>query len=429
MQPRGEQASFGSLLRRYRTSAGLTQEQLAERAGLSRRGIADLERGARSAPYAHTLDQLRSALGLADADDALLLSAARRARSAPQDVSAAGRQGIDTAGPTIPRGLDAERPRHNLPVHPTSFVGRNRERSHLATLLLSCPLVTLIGPGGVGKTRLALEVAAETSDLWPDGVWLIELAPLTDPDLVPQSVAVVLGVYQPPDVDLITSITAWLRSKRMLLIFDNCEHLLSACARFASELLRTCTDVRVLATSRETLGIRGETIWRVDPLPIPDADAFQRVTDSEAVRLFATRAAAAAPGFELTEHNAPAVAQICRQIDGLPLALELAAARLRALSVEEVAARLTRRYDLLTSGSRDALPRHRTLRALIDWSYDLLSDECDLARSLSTLRAVKWLMNRACARRWNLDILLVSDWTCWRTSPGEILLPIYRKWW
>jgi non-specific serine/threonine protein kinase len=358
MQHSRDELSFGSRLRAYRSDAGLTQEELAERAGLSRRGIADLERGVRRTPYTHTLERLRAALDLSDADYAALVEAAH-----PHSVQ---------------REPDASaRHLHNLPLRQTSFVGRETDRMRIASLLDASSVVTLVGPGGVGKTRLALEVAEEEVAHWPDGVWLVELAAISDPDLLAMSVAAVLDVQQSAKGDLVDNMLDWLRTRRLLLVLDNCEHMVEACAQFVSRIARTCAAVRVLATSREVLGVDIENVHLVQPLVTPARAAIsaESALASDAVRLFVDRAVAAAPGFSLTDGNAPAVALICERLDGVPLALELTAARLRAFAVEEISTRLDQRFSLLTSGQRTQLPRHRTLRALVDWSYDLLDDQ------------------------------------------------------
>jgi predicted ATPase/class 3 adenylate cyclase len=280
------------------------------------------------------------------------------------------------------RSLDA-RP-HNLPLQVTGFVGREGELAAVARLLAGEPpgprLVTLTGPGGCGKTRLALQAAAEVLDAHPDGVWLVELGALADPALVPQAVAAAVGVREAPGRPLLATLTDALRPKRLLVVLDNCEHLLDACARLADALLRTCPHVRVLATSREALGIAGETAWRVPSLPVPAAAGAAEpgpdvagLARYAAVRLFADRAAAVRPGFALTPDNAAAVAEICARLDGIPLALELAAARVRVLPPQQLLARLEDRFRLLTGGSRAALERHQTLRAAVDWSYALLT--------------------------------------------------------
>jgi predicted ATPase/class 3 adenylate cyclase len=276
---------------------------------------------------------------------------------------------------------------HNLPLQLTSFVGREREILQVKRLLLGDRFVTLTGPGGTGKTRLALHIAAEVLELFPDGVWLVEFAALSDPILVPQTVAAVLGIRESSGRPIMTLLTDYLRSKELLLILDNCEHLLSTCAHLVSTLLQSCPHLCILATSREALNIPGELSFRVPSLSIPDTQHLPPLpvlTQYEAMRLFIERAEIIQPGFALTDTNAPAVAQICQRLDGIPLAIELAVARVKVMPVEQVTARLDNRFRLLTGGSRTALPRHQTLRALIDWSYDLLSEaERTLFRRLS----------------------------------------------
>jgi predicted ATPase/DNA-binding CsgD family transcriptional regulator len=260
---------------------------------------------------------------------------------------------------------------HNLPRDISSFVGRDYERAEVAKLLGSSQLLTLVGPGGVGKTRLAVQVASEALADYPDGVWLIELGPLASGDLVPLAIAQVLGVRERPGIPLVETLYETLGRTRQLLVLDNCEHLIEACADFTHGLLRTCQDVHILATSRELLGITGEVLCRVPPLRLPDAD--QEVDDADALRLFVERAKASLRSFELLPANRTAVIQICRQLDGLPLAIELAAARVRLLTPDEIAGRLEDRFKLLTRGSRIAPARQRTLEAAVNWSYDLLS--------------------------------------------------------
>jgi hypothetical protein len=239
--------------------------------------------------------------------------------------------------------------------------------------LADARLLTLTGVGGCGKTRLALEVARASLDQYPGGVWLAELAPLADPALVQQSVAAVVGVRDAAGQSTVSAIAARLRGRRVLLVLDNCEHLLDACAQLVDALLRACPDVQVLGTSREALGLTGEVAWRVPSLPVPDPQhlpPLPELQNNPAVQLFVERAASSQPHFVLTERNAHAVAQICQRLDGIPLALELGAARLEALTAEQLAARLDERFRLLTGGSRAALPRQQTLRATMDWSYD-----------------------------------------------------------
>jgi predicted ATPase len=265
---------------------------------------------------------------------------------------------------------------NNLPIQLTSFIGREREKVEVKRLLSASRFLTLTGSGGAGKTRLALQVAAEALEGFPDGVWLVELAALSDPSLVPKMVASALDVPEQPGRALTGTLADSLRGKSVLVILDNCEHLVAACAHLTTALLRACPRLRILATSREALGVAGETTWRVPSLSIPDPQclpSLDRLTEYEAVRLFIDRALASAPQFAVTSGNAAAVAQVCHRLDGIPLALELAAARVKVLAVEQIAARLDDRFRLLTGGSRTALPRQQTLRAAMDWSYDLLS--------------------------------------------------------
>ena len=275
---------------------------------------------------------------------------------------------------------------HNLPLQVTSFVGRERELAEAARLLATTRLLTLTGTGGTGKTRLALQAAAEAIEGYPDGAWFVDLAPLAAGALVPDAALAAVGAPgrgdgpgapeapEAPEARLVAHLRPW----RALLLLDNCEHLLEAAARLADAVLRGCPGVRVLATSRELLGVAGETAWRVPSLGLPDPDAAPGAAALEASgagRLFLDRARAAQPAFALTDANAPAVAEVCRRLDGIPLALELAAARVRVLTPEQLAARLGDRFRLLTGGGRTALRRQQTLQATVDWSHDLLSEE------------------------------------------------------
>jgi non-specific serine/threonine protein kinase len=359
-----ETPTFGDLLRQYRRAAGLTQEELADRAQVSPRAISDLERGARNRPWRETIELVAGALGLSAAERAKLEIAARQAGRPEPQQSGPSSDSVSTA------------PQHNLPVALTSFVGREREMGEVQQLLGTTHLLTLTGTGGCGKTRLALQVAAELLDAYPQGVWLVELAPLADPALVPDVVAGALGVRAGPSQPIQATLLSYLRSRQLLVILDNCEHLLDACAHWVDSVLRSCPAVRILATSREALGIAGEMSWRVPSLSLPSADRGPSSTEaeSEAIRLFVERARAVQPNFTLTERNAPLVAQLCQRLDGIPLALELAATRVRALPLEQIAARLDQRFRLLTGGSRTALPRQQTLAAAVGWSYDLLAE-------------------------------------------------------
>jgi predicted ATPase/class 3 adenylate cyclase len=265
---------------------------------------------------------------------------------------------------------------HNLPVQPTAFIGRREELRALRDQLSISRLLTIAGPGGVGKSRLGVQGAAGLIDEYPDGVWLVELAPVADPQLVPQAVASALGISEEPGRDLLATLTDYLRHKKALLFVDNCEHLIDACAQLIDTILRSCPGIHFLATSREALGIAGETSWPLPPMSIPDVEQtmpLDSLAGSDAIQLFLDRALAVHPGFILTEDNAHVIHTICRRIDGLPLAIELAAARVRVMSVHEIAARLDDRFRLLTGGSRTALSRQRTLEATLQWSFQLLS--------------------------------------------------------
>ncbi len=267
----------------------------------------------------------------------------------------------------------------NLPAEPNSFVGRERDLAELSLLLGDVRAVTLCGPGGIGKTRLALRLAGELAPEFPEGTYLAELADVTDPVHVSLQVAAVLGIRAEPERPLADTLTDALRPRRLLLILDTCEHVIDASALLVQRLLADCPLLRLIVTSREPLRVRGETIWRVPPLDLPAGGLGRPDGDGgdpahqEALRLFAERAGAVRPGFALGPENRDAAVRLVRTLDGMPLAIELAAARVRALSVEQIAARLSDRFSLLASGDRTAPMRQQTLRATVDWSYDLLT--------------------------------------------------------
>ena len=262
---------------------------------------------------------------------------------------------------------------NNLPPQLTSFIGRERELREVQRLLTSARLLTLIGPGGTGKTRLSLQLAAEQLSEFKDGVWLVELAPLSDPALIPSTIASVLELHEVPGIPLMTIMIDYLRAKQLLLVLDNCEHLVEASAQVADQLLHACPQLKIIASSREALGIDGETVYRVPSLSLPDSSPAS-LLEYESTRLFIDRATKAEPRFHFTDHNASPIAQICQRLDGIPLAIELAAARVKLFTPEQIAERLDDRFKLLTGGSRTALPRQQTLRALIDWSYQSLNE-------------------------------------------------------
>jgi predicted ATPase/Tfp pilus assembly protein PilF len=291
-----------------------------------------------------------------------------------------------------------ENPRHNLPNRLTSFIGREKEIIQLLELFEQHRLVTLIGAGGVGKTRLAIQVAEQIVERVPDGVWFVELAPIADPALVVSVVARAVGMYVDSGTQAQEALLAYLKTRHMLIILDNCEHLVEACGRLVEPLLQQCPRLSLLATSREVLGIPGEAIYYVPSLSIPDCDSVIEIdilTHSESVRLFVERAAAVQSGFELTPHNAQAIKKLCAQLDGIPLALELAAARANLLPVEQISRRLAENLDILRGELRTALPRHQTLRGCLDWSYGLLAlSEQALLQALSIF-AGGWTLEAA----------------------------------
>ena len=311
----------------------------------------------------------------------------------PQRIYQLVVDGLPESFPSL-RSLDSTP--NNLPTQTTTFIGRARELASAAELLDKTRLLTLTGPGGSGKTRLALHLAADLLDRYPDGVWLVELAPVTDPAGVGPTIAAAVHIAERPGLPVVDTISSSLRSRQLLLVLDNCEHLIAACADVANALLRSSPRLTVLATSREGLNIPGEALMPVPSLRVPDGDILPPLDELrtyEAITLFVDRCSSFQPAFALTEDNAADVVRICRRLDGVPLALELAAARVRVLSVAQVATRLDDRFRLLTDGGRTVVARQQTLRALIDWSYDLLTErERALLRRLSIF-----------VRGWTLD--------------------------
>ena len=356
MSTGSDAGTFSRLLRQARTAAALSQEELAERAGVSARGVSDLERGLRRAPRLETVRMLADALGLDAAGRAALLAAARAPVADADSASSSP----------------------GLPEPPTRLIGREREVAQLSRLLGDdgVRLLTLTGPGGSGKTRLAIAAAKESGDGFPDGVVFVDLAPLADPSLVLASIAQGVGL-RTPGADLAAAMRAFLAGKRMLLLLDNFEHVLDA-AGVVADLVRALPALTVLTTSREPLRLRGEREFAVQPLDVPDAGSVvepDRLLESGAVSLLVERVRDVRADFALTPENAPVVVDICRRLDGLPLALELAAARVRGLPLSLLRERLEAALPLLTDGARDAPTRQRSLRDTIAWSFDLLSPE------------------------------------------------------
>ena len=362
---------FGALLRQFRLAAGMTQQELAERAKLSVEAISTLERGARTRPYRETITLLGRALGLSPEREALLESAIGIAHPTRQ------RERSDALNASLLRVVrpDAQaNPRHNLPRQLTSFVGRQREVGEITTLLREERLVTIVGAGGVGKTRVAVQLGSNLLEGYPGGVWLVDLAPLADQTLVAS--AVLSALQLPPTTGSpLDVVVAYLKKRRQLLIFDNCEHVIPPARDIAANIIQSCPQVHVLATSRQPLTVPGERIYRLPSLGVPP-DSCRNAPDAlryGAVALFVDRALAVEPGFALTDDTVPDVAEISRRLDGIPLAIELAAVRVRVLAPRQIAERLDQRFRLLTGGDPRAMPRHQTMTAMIDWSYDLLN--------------------------------------------------------
>jgi predicted ATPase/DNA-binding XRE family transcriptional regulator len=352
--------SFAGLLRQLRGEARLTQEELAEAASLSPRSVSDLERGINRTARKDTALLLADALSLTGPQRELFVAAAR-GRAPVAEVLAAW------------EGASALQ--NNLPAQLSTFIGRGRELAEVRALVESSRLVTLTGAGGCGKTRLGLQVAAGLLDGSGDGIWLVELAAVTEPDGVAPAISGALRLAAPPGRPALQALLDALAPQDILIVLDNCEHLIGACAKTADAIMRRCPRVHLLATSREPLGIGGEVIYRVPSLslPGPGESGLPAPTSSDAVALLADRAQAHGVALSLDADTAPLVVSVCRRLDGMPLAIELAAARLRSMSLAELHDRLDQRFRLLTGGSRTALERQQTLRAAVGWSYSLLT--------------------------------------------------------
>jgi predicted ATPase/DNA-binding XRE family transcriptional regulator len=358
--------TFGDWLRQRRQELDLTREELARQVGCSSATLRKLEAEERR-PSKQMAGRLAEVLHVPPDERATFVRFARGDPFAARD---------DTKVPE--KAEQPQAPRHNLPLQLTSFIGREKEIAEVKRFLASSRLVTLTGPGGMGKTRLALQVAADDLDDFTEGAWFVELAALTDPALIPRSVALVFGLRDEARRPPLAMLADYLHSRNALIILDNCEHLIADCAQVADALLHAAPSVKILTTSREVLNIGGEVTYRVPPLAGPDLDqipSLETLEQYDAVKLFTERAKAVLPSLEINRTNAPAVALICHHLDGMPLAIELAAARVRGLRVEQIAERLHDRFRLLTGGGRTALPRHQTLWAMIDWSHALLNKQ------------------------------------------------------
>jgi predicted ATPase/DNA-binding XRE family transcriptional regulator len=382
-----DRGAFGAVLRRLRLEARMSQEELAERARLSGESISALERGRRRAPYRETIRLLSDGLRLSEDQRRELENAAQRPR-----ISAVGVLPDDSADeppPVFRARSDVDQTRQNLPLQRTSLIGRDTDVANIARLIFHDRLVTVTGAGGIGKTRTAIAVGDAVLERMPAGVWLIELAPVVQESSVAAAVAGALNVQESASRPILEILVAHLKQKSLLLLLDNCEHVVAGAAALADALLHGCPNLRILATSRESLRISGERTYRLPSLRVPTPQQALGLSAANAmgygaVVLFAQRAQRSAHGFVLGDDNAPLVAEICRRLDGIPLAIELAAARVNVLSLQALATKLDGRLRLLSNGDRTALPRHQTMRALIDWSYDLLApDEQRLFEYLS----------------------------------------------
>jgi len=362
-----DELAFAGLLRQLRTQAGLTQEELAEAAGLSTRSVSDLERGINRTARKDTAVLLAGALSLAEPVRALFVAAARGKAPAAGVLASMQRQ-PQAASWAAASGV------HGFPAALTSFIGRAEPLREVAGLLSDHRLVTVTGPGGAGKTRLAAQVARQVASRFADGAWLAELAPVADPVQVAAVVAAALGVREQLGLPAAEALARALARQQVLLVLDNCEHVIGAAAALCAGLLAACDDVRVLATSREPLRVAGEARYRLASLALPDLDDLAVAARAEAVALFADRARDADAHFTLDDQTAPAVARLVTRLDGMPLAIELAAAHVEALGVTGLLGRLDERLALLAGGDRLAPSRQRSLAATVAWSYQLLDE-------------------------------------------------------
>jgi len=349
--------TFGEWLRIRRRELNLTQQELADQTGCARITLRRLESGTLK-PSNELAELLLKELGISASKISQWILFAR----GQGDYPVHNQSIIKT----------------NLPSLLTSFIGREKEMVEVVDALSKYRLVTLTGSGGAGKTRLSLQVAARLHHAFPDGIWFIELATISNPALIPQTILNSIGLLDNNNLKLLESLQDFLRSRKMLLILDNCEHLIDACANLVADLLSHSNELKILTSSREALGVQGEYAWRIPSLTFPNAKkdiSTEHLPQYGAVKLFIERAELSDPSFRVDKNNAPGIAQICSRLDGIPLAIELAASRLRSMSVDQIQARLDDRFNLLTNGVRTVLPRHQTLRAAIDWSYNLLSDD------------------------------------------------------
>src|SRR5919106_4083265 len=371
-----EEISFGIWLRKQRRALDLTRQAFANHVGCAEVTLRRIEAGTLK-PSKELTSIILEKLNIPEAERPQWISFARGLSGFPSQSSPSSNKS-------------------NLPAPLTTFIGREKEQSDVVRLLRKHRLVTLTGSGGVGKTRLSIKVGEQVLGNYADGVWLVELASLSNPVLIAQTFAALFGLSAQSAIPFIDLLINFLRAKSVLLIVDNCEHLLDACAQLIDTLLKSCPHLKILATSREPLGITGEAIYLVPSLELPDLQqVIDTFRDFESVHLFEERAQLAQFDFSLTLENAASVAQICQRVDGIPLAIELAAAKVGILSTEQIAKQLDESFNVLTGGSRTALPRHQTLRASMNWSWGLLTEaEQTLMRQLSVF-AGGWTLEAA----------------------------------
>ncbi len=373
------ETGFGTWLRSRRRLLDLTQQALADQAGCARVTVRRLEFGALK-PSRELALILLEKLAIPEIERPHWILFAR------------GLAGM----PTKPDGAFADKALTNLPAFLTTFIGRKKEQAEIIELISKHRLVTLTGSGGVGKTRLTVKVGEQLLADHGNGVWLAELASLSEPELLPQTVAAVFGLVAQSDIPASEMLVNFLRAKTLLLVLDNCEHLLNACALLADRLLKNCPRLKIIATSREALGIMGEVTYRVPSFQLLDGQpAIEKIREYESIRLFEERGQLVQPDFKLTLENVASVVQICNRLDGIPLAIELAAGRVNIFSPEQIAIQLNECFRILTGGSRTALPRQQTMRASMDWSWDLLTDPERLLLQRLSVFAGGWTLEAA----------------------------------
>ena len=373
-----EELAFEAWLRKQRRALDLSRQAFADQIGCAEVTLRRIEAGTLK-PSKELAGIILETLGIPQSQYSQWISFARGLSSLP------------TQSP-----LSSNKPESNLPISLTSFVGREKEQAQVINLISKHRLLTLTGSGGVGKTRFARKLGEQLLENYADGVWLVELASLNDPTLIPQTAAMAFGLRTEFGISYTDLLINFLRTKSVLLILDNCEHLVDACAHLADTLLRNCPHLKILVTSREPLEISGEALYRVPSLGLPDLQyRLDTLRDCESVKLFEERAQLLQFDFSLTPGNASSVVQICRRLDGIPLAIELAAAKVSVLSVEQIARQLDESFNLLTGGSRTALPRHQTLRASMNWSWDLLATEEQIWMRQLAVFAGGWTLEAA----------------------------------